>query len=368
MAINFPSNPQINDTITSGNTTWKYNGVAWLVVPPGTLNLTSLTSTEINVTNLTVTGTVTGIDQSYSLAELTDVDLITNPPLDQQFLQYNNATQKWRPASVTGGGSGFNGGTITNPLFVNNNTNSTGSTSGAIRTTGGMYVAQDIFTDGTIVVNDGNDRIEMRSAAEIRFNNNGNTGYVGFKAPSTVSASRTYTLPQSDGTSGQVLRTNGAGVLSWVTVISPSGGLAAAGQNTQIQFNDNEEFGADSRFTFNNQTGLVTVPNLTTTGWVTVEDTTESTDEFDGAVQIAGGVGIEKQLNVAGTTNKFTGDTASTSTVTGTIVVTGGVGVSGRLNVGSTISSDPAPSAAEHLTNKRYVDANILAFSVAFGA
>jgi hypothetical protein len=66
--------------------------------------------------------------------------------------------------------------------------------------------------------------------------------------------------------------------------------------------------------------------------------------------------------------NKFSGNTSSTSTTTGTIVVTGGLGVSGRINAGSTVSSDTAPSAADHLTNKRYVDANILAFSIAFGA
>jgi len=368
MAINFPSNPQINDTITSGSTTWRYNGVAWVVVPPGTLALTSLTSTDINVTNLTVTGTVTGIDQSFSLGELTDVDLATNPPADQQSLVYDAILQKWKPASVTGGGGSFNGGAITNPLFVNNDSNTTGSTSGAIRTTGGMYVAKDIFTDGTITVNDGNDRIDMRSSSEIRFNNTGNTGYIGFKAPTTISTSRTFTLPQGDGTSGQVLRTNGAGVLSWVTVVSPTGGFAAAGQNTQVQYNDNDDFAGDVRFTFNNFTGLLTVPALTATGVVTSSDTTASTSSTTGAVKISGGVGVAGQLNVAGATNKFTGNTASTSTVTGTIVVTGGVGVSGRINAGSTVSADTAPTNAEHLTNKRYVDANILAFSVAFGA
>ena len=367
MAINFPSNPQINDTITSGNTTWRYNGTAWVVVPPSELNLTSLTSTTVNVTNLNVTGTVTGIQQSYSLSNLTDIDLSTSP-VDQQVLQYNSATQKWKAGTVTTGGGSFNGGSITNPLFINNSTNSTGSTSGALRIAGGMYVAQDIYADGNIIISESTDRIEMRSTSEIRFNNTNNTAFVGFRAPSTITASRTYTLPPNDGTVGQVLRTNGSGVLSWVSVISPTGGVPAAGQNTYVQFNDNLEFGGDSRFTFDPSTGTLTSLNITATGLVTVSDTTESTDEFDGALQVAGGVGIEKQINVAGATSKFTGDTVSTSTTTGTIVVTGGIGVSGRINAGSTVSSDTAPSAAEHLTNKRYVDANILAFSVAFGA
>ena len=51
------------------------------------------------------------------------------------------------------------------------------------------------------------------------------TGFVGF-APAAVAGSTTYTLPSADGTSGQILRTNGAGVLSWITA---SGGGAPTG-------------------------------------------------------------------------------------------------------------------------------------------
>ncbi|TSC92574.1 MAG: cell wall surface anchor family protein, partial [Candidatus Berkelbacteria bacterium Licking1014_85] len=40
------------------------------------------------------------------------------------------------------------------------------------------------------------------------------SGYVGF-APAAVAGSTTYTLPSADGTSGQVLSTNGTGTLSW---------------------------------------------------------------------------------------------------------------------------------------------------------
>ena len=59
---------------------------------------------------------------------------------------------------------------------------------------------------------------------EIRFREttaNG-TNYVALKAPASLSADLTFTLPSADGTSGQVLQTNGSGVLSFATV----GGLA----------------------------------------------------------------------------------------------------------------------------------------------
>ena len=60
---------------------------------------------------------------------------------------------------------------------------------------------------------------------EIRFREttaNG-TNYVALKAPASVSADLTFTLPATDGTNGQVLSTNGSGVLSFIT---PSSGIA----------------------------------------------------------------------------------------------------------------------------------------------
>jgi hypothetical protein len=55
---------------------------------------------------------------------------------------------------------------------------------------------------------------------EIRFREttaNG-TNYVALKAPASVSADLTFTLPASDGTNGQALITNGSGVLSFTTL------------------------------------------------------------------------------------------------------------------------------------------------------
>jgi hypothetical protein len=48
-------------------------------------------------------------------------------------------------------------------------------------------------------------------------------GFVGFIAPSIVASSTIWTLPNGDGTNGQVLSTNGSGILSWTTVSAGSG-------------------------------------------------------------------------------------------------------------------------------------------------
>jgi hypothetical protein len=369
MAINFPSNPALNAELTVGANTWKFNGVAWDIVPSTALNLTSLTSTTINVTDLTVTGTVTGINQTYALSNLTDVDL-TTAPTDGQVLTYSSGTLRWRPTTVVGGGAAFNGGTVTNPIVVNNNTNATNLTSGSLRTTGGLAVTRDFFIDGNITFNNsaGDQLIDLRTRGELRFQNTANTAFVGFRAPATVTASRTYILPAQDGTTGQLLRTNGSGTLSWVSVITPEGGFAAGGSNTQVQYNDNTTFTGNPSFTFNGDNNLLTVPNLTATQVVTVSDSTASTSTTSGAVRVTGGVGIQGQLNVGGAVNRFTGTTAATSTATGTIIVTGGMGISGAVHVGSNVVSSTQPTEQAHLTNKQYVDANVLAFSVAFGA
>lgn len=53
--------------------------------------------------------------------------------------------------------------------------------------------------------------LELKEAA-----NNG-TNYIRLQAPATLAADKTYTLPAEDGTSGQVMQTNGSGSLSFVT-------------------------------------------------------------------------------------------------------------------------------------------------------
>ena len=52
------------------------------------------------------------------------------------------------------------------------------------------------------------------------------TNYVGIKAPASISADISWTLPAADGASGQLLSTNGSGTLSWTT---PAGGGDVSG-------------------------------------------------------------------------------------------------------------------------------------------
>ncbi len=60
--------------------------------------------------------------------------------------------------------------------------------------------------------------ITLRERNEIRFGDSDSSNYTSLRANSTVSSNVTFTLPNADGSNGQVLKTNGSGVLSFTTV------------------------------------------------------------------------------------------------------------------------------------------------------
>jgi hypothetical protein len=78
------------------------------------------------------------------------------------------------------------------------------------------YDTQFTYTDSTNTLSIGG---TTTTAGVLRLgeaSNNG-TNSIGIQAPATLAADTTYTLPSADGTSGQVLSTNGSGTLSFVT-------------------------------------------------------------------------------------------------------------------------------------------------------
>jgi hypothetical protein len=62
--------------------------------------------------------------------------------------------------------------------------------------------------------------IKASSQGEVRFGDSDNSNYVALKASSAVGANITWALPAADGTAGQLLTTNGSGVLSWSSTSS----------------------------------------------------------------------------------------------------------------------------------------------------
>ena len=91
----------------------------------------------------------------------------------------------------------------------------------------------------------------------------------------TANGAATYTLPQTDGSAGQVLQTNGSGVLSWVSLPTPgiteadqwrvtsdvSMGQYATNFTTQWERNDTEFTKIGTGMTVNTSNGHFTFPS-----------------------------------------------------------------------------------------------------------
>lgn len=109
------------------------------------------------------------------------------------------------------------------------------------------------------------------AGAEIRLPEDTDNGsnYVALKSPDSLAASYTLTLPANDGSSGEVLTTDGSGVLSWA-----AGGGAPGGSSGQLQYNNAGAFGGTSGIT---TTGTeLTIASGTKTASAPVIDATQT--------------------------------------------------------------------------------------------
>jgi len=73
-------------------------------------------------------------------------------------------------------------------------------------------------------------RINVTAAGEIRLEDSSGGEYVSLKAPSTVASNVSFTLPAADGSSGQVMKTDGSGNLGFISINTPG----AAASFTQV--------------------------------------------------------------------------------------------------------------------------------------
>jgi hypothetical protein len=141
------------------------------------------------------------------------------------------------------------------------------------------------------------------SSVKVVEGTNNGTNYIALKSPDNLAGDLTYTLPGTQGASGNILSNDGNGVLSWSNSIS----------------------------------------NPSFSGITTFTDTTDSTTYSNGAVQIRGGLGVTKSVNI-GANLYVTG----LSTFNGLVVDNNGLTVNGAgiqatyLGVGTTadISGD----------------------------
>ena len=69
---------------------------------------------------------------------------------------------------------------------------------------------------------------------ELRFNAQTGANYVGFKAPSAITSSVMWTLPNTQGTNGQFLKVGTSGILSWDTISAGTGTVTSIAAGTGL--------------------------------------------------------------------------------------------------------------------------------------
>ena len=117
------------------------------------------------------------------------------------------------------------------------------------------------------------------------------TNYVAVQAPASLAANTTYTLPTADGTSGQLLSTNGSGTLSWAT--DSAGGASYSAVRTQSGTTYTLVLGdaGDYIQTTSSTAVTITVPLQSSVAWVA--DTEIYFEQNNtGQITIAGASGV----------------------------------------------------------------------------
>lgn len=95
--------------------------------------------------------------------------------------------------------------------------------------------------------------VTFNAQSDLRFADSDSSNWVAFQGAATIASNVTWTLPSADGTSGQVLSTNGSGTLSWAS--AATGDVTLAGNNAFTGAN-----------TFTNTTGQIFRPAATQDG------------------------------------------------------------------------------------------------------
>lgn len=223
---------------------------------------------------------------------------------DQYLKTDGSGTTSWATVSANPGGT-------TRQLQYNN---------------AGAFAGAAVTTEGT--------NLYLTSGAEVRFNDADNSNYVGIAASSVVTANRSYKLPDTVGSAGQVLKvasspapTSTSASLIWADDLQGGAGSSPGGSSGFVQFNDAGTFGGDAGFTYNKDTDTVSIGNgLIVTG-----------------VTTSGGVNV-----TTGNDYKINGTSVLTSTTLGSGVVNSSltsVGTLVNLNVDNISIADNTISA-----------------------
>jgi hypothetical protein len=176
-------------------------------------------------------------------------------------------------------------------------------------TTGGQFTdSANLTFSGTSL---STTQIDITAQGQLRLQDTTGGEYVALRSPGTLSASYTLTFPADDGTSGQALITDGAGVLSWSTAASGDVyGPGSSTDNAVARFDSTTGKLLQNSVVLIGDTGAVTgVTDLTTTGNTILGDATTDTVQVNGYMGIGGAGNAEEGLRISNSALTGTGQT-----------------------------------------------------------
>ena len=220
-----------------------------------------------------------------------------------------------------------------------------------------------LTADANLAIDTINVGNSLTAGGEVRFNEGTNNGtkFIGLKAPNSVTQSKTFVLPDGDGTAGQFLKTDGSGNLDFTTVnqfINLAGDTGTDTYNTSETLTFAGGPGLDTDVTDNNveiQANSLTNANLSGSAGITNANLANptltlgsstltlgaTTTDIDGLTSL-----VVDDITINGQTISTTAankDITLTPHGTGTIVVPSGY-------------EDRAGFTDNSLANKMYVD------------
>ena len=278
--LDFPLNPQVNDIYTFNSRTFKYDGAKWRYFSVSVVTINSGTAvTSINSLTSSAQDFAVGVSGSgFNVASTGNTHTFNIP------IAGSGST-----GLITGIGQIIAGPkTFSSNLAVSSSTASTNTSTGAFSVSGGVGIGDSLNIAG---------RINLWNS----------TNYTSFV--SSASGNTVYTLPATSPSTGtSVLQSTSAGVMSWVPMVASSSSSGNTSQNIVINTAGNANvfhpvlitpsalsagsaISSDTTITFNPSSEILYVSGLAVTA------TTASTSTSNGALQVAGGVGISGKLS-----------------------------------------------------------------------